>query len=192
MRFGLLALLLVRAMNQDSRLPAADPNGAIEDAWRIHATVVDWTGKVDSKASFALALQTAVLGVIVTLTGEGRQLSGFDSYWETRLFWAGVGVLVTALLVVMTVVAPRLRSFRSRHEWRTNYVYFGHLRRWEPQDLERALTRRDHLPVVTRNVVLMSKIAWRKHRRLQLSLWLAVLGAAFVGLSSVIERVIGD
>lgn len=190
MKFGLLALLLVRALKRSSSLPAADRKGATEDAWRIHAAIVDWTGKVDSKASFALALESAVLGVIVTLAGKGRRLSELDSYWETRLFWAGVGLLVAALLVVVTVVAPRLRSLRSRSEWRTNYIYFGHLRKWEPQDLERALIRGDHLPAVSRNVVTMSKIAWRKHRRLQLSLWLAVLGAASVGLASVIEQLL--
>lgn len=189
-RFGLLALLLVRTLARSSRIPADDQKSATEDAWRIHAAVVDWTGKVDSKASFALALESAALGVIVTLTGEGRRLSGLDSYWETRLFWAGVGVLIAALLVVMTVVAPRLRSLRSRSEWRMNYVYFGHLRKWEPQELERALIRGDHLPVVSRNVVIMSKIAWRKHRRLQVSLWLAVLGAATVGLAPIIERLL--
>ncbi len=128
MRFALLALLLAHGARLERRLPVADQQRATEDAWRIHAAVVDWTGKVDSKASFALAVESAVLGGIVTLTAEGRRLSGLDGYWEARLFWAGVGVLVAALLIVMTVVAPRLRSFRSRSEWQDNYIYFGRLR----------------------------------------------------------------
>lgn len=187
---ALLALLVARAWQRERQLPVADAKSATEDAWRIHAAVVDWTGKVDSKASFALAVESAVLGGIVTLASEGRRLSERDDNWELRLFWAGIGALIVALLFVMTVVAPRLRPFKSRGEWRSNYVYFGHLRKWKPEQLERALKQSETLPVVTRNVVVMSRIAWRKHRRLQVSLWLTVLGTALVGLAASLDRLV--
>ena len=34
---------------------------ATDTAWRIHGALVDWTGKVDTKASFALTIESDVL-----------------------------------------------------------------------------------------------------------------------------------
>lgn len=159
---------------------------ARDTAWRIHASIVDWTGKVDTKASFALAIESAALAGIVTLSGSGRRLDNLSG-WEVAFFWIGIGILLIGVLSVITVVAPRLQSTRMSSEWRNNYVYFGHLMHWSPEDLQRVLEEEDPVPVVTRNIVVMSKIAWTKHRRLQVSLWLATAGATLVALAAVLN-----
>jgi hypothetical protein len=159
---------------------------ARDTAWRIHASIVDWTGKVDTKASFALAIESAALGGIGALTASGRRLDGLTG-WEVGLFWTGIVVLLIGVLSVITVVAPRLRSTKMPSEWQNNYVYIGHLMHWDPEDLQRAFEEEDPVPVVTRNIVVMSKIAWTKHRRLQVSMWLATIGSALVGLAALIN-----
>ncbi|WP_278044862.1 Pycsar system effector family protein [Pseudonocardia sediminis] len=107
--------------------------------------------------------------------------------WELGLFWVGTALLLTAVLFVITVVAPRLRSTKVASEWERNYIYFGHLMHWDPKDLQKVLVEEDPVPVVTRNIVVMSKIAWQKHRRLQISMWLATFGTALVGLAAVMN-----
>jgi len=157
-----------------------------DTAWRIHASIVDWTGKVDAKASFALAIESAALAGIVTLTGSGRRLDGLAG-WEVGLFWTGITILLIGVLLVITVVAPRLRSTKMPSEWQNNYVYFGHLMHWDPEDLQKVVEEEDPLPAVTRNIVVMSKIAWTKHRRLQVSMWLATVGTALVAVAAVVN-----
>jgi len=159
---------------------------ARDTAWRIHASIVDWTGKVDTKASFALAIESAALAGIVTLTGSGRRLDGLSG-WKVGLFWTGIAILLAGVLAVITVVAPRLRSTKMPSEWQNNYVYFGHLMHWNPEDLQQALEEENPVPAVTRNIVVMSKIAWTKHRRLQASMWLATFGTALVGVAAAMN-----
>jgi hypothetical protein len=158
-----------------------------ETAWRIHAAVADWTGKVDTKASFALAIESAIMLALVELSGEGRRLSGLSGSWTLASFWAGVLVLTASLLCVAWVVRPRLRTghlFQERHE---NFVYFGHLRYWDVDRLVEALRNDDVLPMLSRQLVRMSRIAWEKHRLLQLSMTGTVLGVALVASAAALN-----
>lgn len=160
----------------------------IETAWRIHAAQVDWTGKVDSKASFALAIESAVMAGIISLTGDERRLAHLENAWEQAFFWLGVSALVVALVTVAWVVRPRLRSWRLHDEIENNFIYFGHLRKWQPEDLENALANTELLPVLTRQIVAMSKIAWLKHRLLQVSMTAALLGTAMVAVAAYLNN----
>ena len=54
-------------------------------------------------------------------------------------------------------------------------MFFGHLRHWNSDNLAKALSERDILPVLSRQIVNMSCIAWGKHRSVQLSLALLLL-----------------
>jgi Pycsar effector protein len=153
---------------------------AVETAWKIHAAIVDWTGKVDTKASFALALESAAIAGVVSLTATGRRLSGLSGFWMLGSFWGGSVCLLLAALLAATVVAPRLRTAAAKKEWPDNFIYFGHLRHWKAADLSRALVERDVLPVLSRQLVVMSQVAWRKHRRVQASLILAIIGAGLI------------
>ena len=153
---------------------------AVEQAWRIHAALVDWTGKVDSKASFTLTIQSAVLAGIVTLTGTGHHLHGLRGATVDGFFWVGIAVLILGVLASASVVAPRVRRNKMGEEWRQNFIFFGHLKDWEPDDLTAALSQRDILPVLSRQLVVMSKIAWQKHEQVQISMWSGAFGTLLV------------
>lgn len=159
--------------------PEPDP---VDTAWRIHAAVVDWTGKVDTKASFALAIETALLVGIFNASNTGvlSDLAGWRALWLYRI---GTTLLVASVLLAMMVVRPRLRRRALDTESIVDFIYFGHLRHWAPEDLAAALASREVLPVLARQLVRMSKIAWMKHRCVQYSLGAGVLGAACIVMS---------
>lgn len=120
------------------------------------------------------------------MTGDRRRLANLDG-WPSVLFWVGVVFLIAALLCVVYVVRPRLRSKKVKLESQTNFIFFGHLKDWEADDLEDALTQRDVLPVLTRQLVNMSEIAWVKHRMLQLSLTGAIIASGLIGIAALFE-----
>jgi hypothetical protein len=158
---------------------------AAEDAaWRIHGAVVDWTGKVDSKAAFSLTANSALLGAILTLSGSHRALAHLQGKAEV-FYWNGFGVTAVAALFALYVVRPRLRSKKVKAEASENFIYFGHVRHWKADDLAEALTTKAMLPVLSRQLVNMSEIAWLKHRLVQWSMTLAVVGAALEGLAAL-------
>jgi predicted RecA/RadA family phage recombinase len=164
----------------------AEPD-PVDTAWRIHALQVDWTGKVDSKASFALAIESAILLAIISLAGGGRRLSGLTGFWINTFFWSGVVVLVGSLLCVALVVRPRLRSPKVYGERLSNFIYFGHLKDWDPDRLQEALSKEDVLPMLSRQLINMAKIAWLKHRLLQVSMTGTTIGAALVAVAAALN-----
>lgn len=153
---------------------------AVDFAWKIHAAISDWTGKVDTKASFALTIETAAIVATVSLTADGRIFADLASMWGKVALWAAVACLVAAAVLAIFVVIPRLRRGALDSEAAINFIYFGHVRHWHGPDLANALITRPLLPVLSTQVVNMSKIAWRKHRLVQISLSLAAIAAAIL------------
>lgn len=137
-----------------------------ETAWKIHSTLVDWTGKVDTKASFALTVESGILVAVTALSGSGRRLGRIDgcALW---VFYLGVAALAIGTLFAISVVSPNLRKAKVSLESHDNFVFFGHVRHWNPAELEMALRERDPLPVLARQLVVMSEIAWKKHERVK-------------------------
>lgn len=157
----------------------------MDDAWKAHAALVDWTGKVDAKASFALTLAAALLGAVVTFSAPSRPLASLteDSLLAYRV---GVGALAMAAVCAVVAVIPRIRFWATLSEWQSNVVYFGHLRHWtDPTDLAKAWERLDVLEMLARQQISVSKIAWSKHKFVQFSLGLAVVGSALVAAAGV-------
>ncbi|MCT2175891.1 Pycsar system effector family protein [Dietzia cinnamea] len=161
-----------------------DP-GPIDTAWRIHSALIDWTGKVDTKASFALTLESAILAGVVTLSGGGRALSGLTGF-ASFLYWAGIAGLAVAALFAIWVVRPQLRTSRIKRESATNFIYFGHLSLLEPVLVETMLKDDDKLPVLSKQLVEMSRIAWNKHRNVQWSLTIAPIGVGLLAISAAL------
>jgi Family of unknown function (DUF5706) len=160
----------------------------VDTAWRIHEAQVDWTGKVDSKASFALAIESGILVTIINLAGKNRRLSNIKGVPLNLLFWSGITLLVLSLLCVAWVVRPRLRPRLLVGEWPQNYIYFGHAQHWKPEKLEKALADGDILlPMLSRQIVSMAKIAWLKHRLLQWSMTGTTAGGALVALTAILK-----
>jgi hypothetical protein len=161
-----------------------DEPSALGNAWKLHDAQLQWTSQVDSKASFVLAIETALMAGVMALAGDGRRLSALDDAWTRRSFVAGVAFIVLGLVVVALCVRPRLRNPNIEAESKVDYIYFGHVRRWDAESLSNELARNEMTQVVTRQVVRMAEIAWRKHRYLQVSITSAMIGTLLVSLAA--------
>jgi hypothetical protein len=158
-----------------------------ETAWRIHAAVGEWTARVDAKASFALTLESAALAGIVALSDNGHRFSHLHGYGVRGTLWAGALLILTGAVLAIFVVAPRLRSVKKlESEAPQNFIYFGHLQFWDPAALAQKLEQEDTLPILSNQLVNMSKIAWRKHRFVQLSFLLAAIGGVLVFIAGLL------
>jgi hypothetical protein len=168
-------------MNHD-----ADLERAIDTAWHVHGALGDWTGRVDVKASIFLTLEAAVLAAILDASGKDGRLSdqAINTKLENVLYWGGLCLISLSILLAAAVVTPQLRRYQTRKagtEWRRNLVYFGHLRHWEPGDLKKELLKQsDALDSLSRQLIRMSEICWRKHSWAQASMISAVLGAVVI------------
>jgi hypothetical protein len=160
---------------------------AIETAWKIHAAHVDWTGKVDTKATFAFAFCSAVIGIAVGLSAKDRLYSGLANGTSVTFYWIGLLALLAGAIFAITAVIPRLKSEGLQKASAENFIYFGHTQHWEPEDLRDALTNRDILPVITRQITVMADIAWQKHRWVQISMWCGASGGALLVASGLIQ-----
>ncbi|GCB49041.1 Pycsar system effector family protein [Streptomyces sp. NL15-2K] len=157
-----------------------------ETAWRIHTSLGEWIARVDAKASFALTLESATLAGIVALSDDGRLFGNLHGWGARPLLWIGTVLILVGAVLAILVVAPRLRSRPAlQQEASKSFIYFGHLQFWKPTDLEVALEQQDILPVLSHQLINMSKIAWRKHRFVQLSFLLAAIGGTLVFLAGL-------
>lgn len=155
----------------------------MDTAWRIHDKIAGATSAVDSKAAFLFTVQSAALVVTVTLSDEARVLSRTSTAWEDALLLIGTALLLAGALLSATIVAPRLRLWAVRRrasEWKSHFAYFGHLRHWDPRLLEVALRHKPVLPILSDQLVHMSRIAWRKHVTAIVSLWVTLAGLASI------------
>lgn len=164
---------------------AAAQAQAIETAWRIHGAVGEWTARVDAKASFALTLQSAAIAGILALTSDDHRLAHLHGWGSLILLWSGVVFIMAGAGFAIWVVVPRLRATNMQTEAPDNFIYFGHLRLRTADQLTAALQQHDPLPVLSRQLIVMSQIAWVKHQHVQWSFRFFLAGAALVFLAGV-------
>lgn len=163
-----------------------DVDRAIHTAWNVHSALSDWTGRVDGKASIFLTVEAALLAGTIHASGHDGRLSqsALHTTLEHVTYWAGMSLISVSLLLAAGVVTPQLRRYQARKggsEWTKNIVYFGHLRHWDPAELKRELLDQpEALDSLSRQLVRMSEICWRKHSWAQVSMILAVCGAAAI------------
>ncbi|TRO56053.1 Pycsar system effector family protein [Streptomyces sp. IB201691-2A2] len=160
-------------------------NEAVETAWRIHAEIGGWTTRVDAKASFALTLESAATAGIIALASDDHVLAQLDGWAARSLLWLGTALILLGGFFAMLVVIPRLRASKVKAEAPNNFIYFGHLMHREANELTNALKQTDILPALSRQLIVMSEIAWKKHRHVQLSFVLFGLGSLVVFLAGV-------
>ncbi|MCX4768316.1 Pycsar system effector family protein [Streptomyces sp. NBC_01285] len=161
------------------------PPEPIETAWKIQSAVADATAKADAKAALALTLQSTTLAVLSLLASSRRAAGGFDSSVAQALLWIGVVLILAGACCAAWAVSPRLGKELRGPEPDSDFLYFGHLRLMEPAVLERELLNTDPLSALSRQVVVMSEIAWAKHRRVQCSLILSVVGCGAFAMATV-------
>lgn len=166
---------------------ANTPAEATETAWRIHGALGEWTARVDAKASFALTLQTAALAGILALSSDGHRLDDLHGWMPLTLLWSGTVLVMAGAVFAMLVVVPRLRAAHIRDEAPDNFIYFGHLMHRAPEELTTALQQHSPLPVLSRQLIAMSRITWAKHRHVQWS-FLSFLAGAFLVFLAGLSR----
>lgn len=159
---------------------------AIDTAWRTHEAIRDWTGKAEAKASFALLIESAMVTGTIALSMDRRLFSALSGASLT-FYILGIVFLAFAISTAIFAVVPQIRRRPAKETYHDNWVFFGHLQFWKnPEDLVSAWKYRDVLPVLARQAIFMSRVAWRKHRLLQASLIAATLSAvAFVVAGSI-------
>jgi hypothetical protein len=169
-----------------TRVSHAD-SAAIEFAWRVHQEIIDWTGKVDTKAAIILPFESAVLGLVVSLSGKNEVFAHLAG-WRLWLYRGGSAALIGAILCSALVIMPQLTRRLIRREPSHDLIYFGSLRRLRGDQL---LTRlRDapagELAMLSNQLITASAICWRKHARLQSSIVLLLTGAALLGVICIV------
>ena len=157
----------------------------IEFAWRIHEALDSWTGKVDTKASIALGIEVAVFGFIVALSDKPGRLSGLKGA-DLTLFRIGLIFVIVSIVLSLAVIFPQIARLKSRRNWKSNMIFFGHLRHWQPTELAEALRKGPfEEEQLARQLVEMSKVAWRKHAWLQWSLFGFLAGSGCLLLAAL-------
>ncbi|WP_258059255.1 Pycsar system effector family protein [Rathayibacter sp. AY1E6] len=152
---------------------------AIDLAWKIHSAQMDWTGKVDTKAAFALSIETVAITATVALTSEGRVFSGLSQFTAV-LFILGTSCLVIGGIFSLVAVRPRLKRKSANHSVDSNYIYFGGARNFSTTELASALRANKALDNLTAQIIAMAEICWRKHLYVGRSLLAAAGGIALL------------
>jgi pycsar effector protein len=175
----------VEALNRQPSQSEKTHSRGIDFGWRTHSAITDWTAKVDSKASIVLSLGGVLLGFCITLSTDQRILSGLRGWhvWGERI---GLGLVELGVVLAALVVMPRLYRRTSKRIWHQNFIYFGHLRHWNPDELKQQLAVLDsdrELKLLATQLVNTSKIAWFKHSCLQGSMISLALGVAVLAIA---------
>jgi hypothetical protein len=155
-----------------------------DTAWRLLDSVSEAVARADAKASFALSVQSAVLVTLGALTGSG--VTFVHMRRGLVLAWLGVALLAVGVFCAAMVVRPDLRCGRQPQVEADEFVFFGHLRHWRPGELESRLRKGDALPELSRQLVILSALAWRKHQWVNWSFTLGTVGCVVVGLAAAL------
>lgn len=155
-------------------------------AWQVHLAQEAWMSKVDTKGSILLALEGGALFAILSASGKDG-VPGRINGWHHPLEISGTMMILLAMASAGLAVFPRLGiSRKHRGQYRDEFLYFGHLRHWAPEELDARMRRlhpEDELTALTSQVVRISKSTWTKYRLVQLSLVLAISGIGAVSIA---------
>lgn len=151
------------------RPPEQNEHRGVDFGWRVHTAQESWTAKVDAKAAIFFTVEMVLLAAVLAGHGHGKIIDRVHGGW--RIF-AEVGSalsLVSAVLAGSTVFPFLGRTRVHMRQYSDHLIYFGHLRHWKPTELTvrlARLTASEELEQLGLQLVEMSRINWRKHRRL--------------------------
>ncbi|MGH3731910.1 MAG: Pycsar system effector family protein [Acidimicrobiales bacterium] len=160
-------------------------DAATDSSWKVRDALDSWTAKVDAKASIVLALEVAVFGFAIELSTRGQPLAGFRGAGEYVLR-GGYVLFAASVIMALMVVMPQLGRRDSKRNWSEGTIYFGHLRHWQMRDLAEALS--SGAPTseqIAAQLIVLSKVIWRKHSWLQWSLLLFIAGVVMLALAGL-------
>lgn len=151
-----------------------------ELAWRVHENAKGWIVQVDVKAAAALAIEAAILGFAFALLKDSSS-SAQLTHLSRWIASGGLLLLLISVFLSTLVLLPRIK-LREPKVKTQSYLYFGHLRHWDKSELSATLARnRVDDGEIADQVIKMSEIAWRKHVKLQWSLYLLLAGILIIG-----------
>jgi len=166
-------------MDATIRTTTASPEQGSAFAWQVHGALEAWGARVDRKAGMLLAHQGG--GFLLGVTA-------LPSHGSATIMIALV-LLLTAMCATAAAALPVLGSAqRLARESTTNLVYFGHLRTWQPTALAAEIaqvTAHAETLMLARQLVVLSRMNWRKHRLVQAS-WAITLPAMCLGAAAVV------
>ncbi len=163
-------------------------NEAEDFAWRVHEAQEAWTAKVDVKASILLALNGALIAVVLTGHAKGGVLEGVSGWRMWAITTGTCLLLVSALLSALAVLSKLGRTKDHLRDYEKNLIYFGHLRHWGTDTTGLAEALQSRVPangdeILAKQLITMSKLNWVKHRRLQFAVLTLIGGAGLVSLA---------
>jgi hypothetical protein len=154
-------------------------------AWETHRAMTAWTSSVDTKATIVLSISGLLLGLYLSeLSAAHTPIR--PHHWQYIVGFAGMALTAAAVIMSGLVVTPRLNRRRTRQNWQENYIYFGHLRLWDPSKLRQhlaSLSVDQELFLLADQLVSTAKIAWRKHSLLQIAMGMLLCGVLLVALA---------
>ncbi|MFF0789445.1 Pycsar system effector family protein [Streptomyces spiralis] len=166
--------------------PRVTHEEATRHAWQLQGTLAESTRAADAKASFALAIESAMLAAMAALANSEHGLGGISGTLPRAALWAGVALLgVSAVMAVLAVLPRHGREGHSRPAHPDDFVFYGHIRHLTPAELTEGLRGRDPLPALSRQLVAMSRILWVKQRLVRQSLLTAVGGGVLIAVGAL-------
>jgi len=162
--------------------PSADVR--LEFAWNAYWAQENWSRNVDTKASIVLALETAAVGVVLAAINGNKSAIGL-ARWQWALAFAGLGLLLLAVLMAGLTIVPHIRRDPvRRHDLSERRIFwFGHLRQFDLEEIQNhlgALTNDVCLEILAREGRTVSRLIWMKCVRLRVSMLLGFGGAIVV------------
>lgn len=154
-------------------------------AWTVYHSHGEWIARVDAKAAILLALQGVTLGAVIALTDKDRPYADLSWWWEWALFITGFALLLAGIVFAVMALVPRVTSEKPSNKQMQDYIYFGHTRLWNPEALEAEL-REPVLPVLSRQLVVLGRISWRKHYLVKWSVWTYIASGALLTATALI------
>lgn len=166
----------MRIRREKTYTPGSEVGISLDAAWKIHQAQSDWTSRVDTKAAYVFTIESAAIATAVTLSASGRAFSELQGI-TLFIFLAGILLLLIAAGLSSFVVIPRLRSKNLEKEALNNFIYFGHARFWNPESLKNELASTSILDQLSRQIVVMAEICWKKHLLVRYSFVCAIVGS---------------
>ena len=144
--------------------------------------------RVDTKATIVFTVEAAVLAGVVTALGNPTFASAVTG-WRQPVALLGTAASVVAVFAAFLVIIPQLGGRSVAQE--QQFLYFGHLRRWEPSMLaERiaALTEEEEIAQLATQLTRLGKLNRRKYVLLSVAVAAALLGALLLVAAFVWPR----
>lgn len=170
--------------------PSGQASASADFAWRVHTVQEAWTAKVDVKASVLLALEGGLFLATISMDstlGQAPDQRG----WGRVVAIASMGLLLSAIASAAGALLPLIGTAQAlRREYPNHLIHFGHLRHWDPGALANRLqnlTAASETAMLARQLIVMSRLNWWKHRCLQVSIALTFLALAALCLGWVVR-----